>query len=82
MRKEEFKKIMCSEIREIRLEHGDEQLELAKKSGVAASTISKYENCNGKICVTKIEQILSPYNISLPIFFKRILAKTQNDKLK
>ena len=77
MTKKEFKKIMCSELKIIRLEHGDDQLELAKKCGVATSTISKYENGVGKIYIDKIEEIISAYNISLPIFFERILAKSQ-----
>ena len=77
MTKKEFKKIMCSELKIIRLEHGDDQLELSKKCGVATSTISKYENGIGKIYVDKIEEIIAAYNISLPIFFERILAKSQ-----
>lgn len=79
MTKKEFKKIMCSELKLIRIEHGDDQLQLSKKSGIATSTISKYENGSGKIYIDKIEQILSAYGISLSIFFKRILAKTQDN---
>ena len=77
MTKKEFKKIMCSELKLIRLEHSDDQIELSKKCGVATSTISRYENGIGKIYLDKIEEIISVYNISLPIFFERILAKSQ-----
>lgn len=79
MTKKEFKKIMGSELKIIRLENDDDQLELSRKCGVATSTISKYENGIGKIYVDKIEEIISTYNISLPVFFKRILAKSQKE---
>lgn len=77
MNKREFKKIMCSELKIIRLEHGYDQLKLSEKCGVATSTLSRYENGTGKIYLDKVEQILSAYNISITVFFERILAKSQ-----
>ena len=75
--KETFLKIVSSELKIIRIEHGDLQEDLAYKSGVATSTISKYESGENDMNISKIEQILKPYQISLYIFFERILAKTQ-----
>lgn len=74
--KMDFLKAVSSELKIIRIEHNDLQEELATKSGVAASTISKYEAGDKNISITKIEEMLKPYNINLYIFFSRILAKT------
>lgn len=71
-----FSELVSAELKLIRNEHNDLQEDLAKKSGVATSTISKYEDGSSTLKMKKIEQILKPYNISLPIFFERILAKT------
>lgn len=79
--KEEFLRKVSAELKILRIEHNDFQEDLAEKSGVAASTISKYEAGEKNMNLLKIEQILKPYNIDLYIFFERILAKTQkNDK--
>lgn len=78
--KTDFLKAVSSELKIIRIEHNDLQEELAIKSGVAASTISKYEAGDKNISITKIEEILKPYNINLYIFFSRILAKTQREE--
>lgn len=75
--KEMFLKAVACELKVIRIEHGDSQEELSRKNGVAPSTISKYETNQCNMALDKIEQIISPYNISLSIFFDRILAKTQ-----
>ena len=77
--KDNFMKMVSSELKIIRIEHGDLQEDLAKKSGVAMSTISKYEAGDKNMNIYKIEEILKPYKISLFIFFNRILAKTQNN---
>lgn len=76
--KEDFLKKVGIELLIIRTEHGDRLEDLYKKSKVHPSTISKYENGNEDMSLEKLQQILEPYNISLPIFFKRILAKTQD----
>lgn len=78
--KDNFLKLVSSELKIIRIEHNDLQEELANKSGVATSTISNYENGDKNMKINKIEQILNPYNISLSIFFERVLAKTQKNK--
>ena len=72
-----FSKKVSAELKIIRIEQGDSQEELAVKSGVASSTISKYETGERNMNIFKIEQILKPYNITLEIFFNRVLAKTQ-----
>ncbi len=77
--KSDFLKAVSSELKIIRIEHNDLQEELSNKSGVAMSTISKYETGGENMNINKIEQILKPYNISLFIFFNRILAKTQKN---
>lgn len=76
--KETFLRAISSELKIIRIENNDLQEDLAEKSGVAASTISKYEAGEKNMNIFKIEQILKPYNIDLYIFFNRILAKTQS----
>lgn len=80
--KETFLKAISSELKIIRIENNDLQEDLAEKSGVAMSTISKYENGEQNMNIYKIEQILKPYNISLYIFFNRIIAKTQNRQME
>lgn len=77
--KENFIKKVSSELKIIRIENGDKQEDLALKSGVATSTISRYENGDENLNIDKIAQIIEPYNISLYIFFERIIAKTQNE---
>lgn len=77
--KADFLKNVSSELKIIRVEHEDSQEDLAIKSGVAPSTISKYEAGDKNISIAKIEEIIKPYNISLYIFFNRVLAKTQNN---
>lgn len=75
--KEGFIKLASNELKIIRIEHGDLQEDLARKSKVATSTISKYEVGTPNMRLSKIAQILKPYKIDLYIFFERILAKTQ-----
>lgn len=78
--KEKFLKAISSELRLLRIENDDLQEDLARKSGVAASTISKYEAGDQNINIIKLEQIIKPYNLNLYIFFTRVLAKTQKEK--
>ncbi len=75
--KEDFIKKVSAELKIIRIENGDKQEDLSLKSGVATSTISRYENGDENLNIDKIDQIIKPYNISLYIFFSRIIAKTQ-----
>lgn len=79
--KADFLKIVGSELKIVRIENGDSQEELAIKTGVATSTISKYEIGLKDMNLSKIEQLLKPYNIDLFIFFNRVLAKTQRKEL-
>ena len=76
--KETMKKAIADKLRMIRLEKHDRIEDLALKSGVASSTISKYEQGISDMSLNKLEQILKPYNISLYIFFENILAKTHD----
>lgn len=76
--KEQFVKTVSSELKIIRIENNDSQEKLAQKSGVAMSTISRYEAGDKEMTLSKIEQIIRPYGMNLYIFFERILAKTQN----
>jgi transcriptional regulator with XRE-family HTH domain len=75
--KEEFIRRVCLELKFIRLENNDNQGNLALKSGVATSTISRYEAGTMNMDLYKIKEILKPYNVSLEDFFKRVLAKIQ-----
>ena len=75
--KEEFIKAIATELKILRLENSDLQGDLANKSNVATSTISKYEAGDKNMKINKIEQIIKPYGLDLYIFFNRILAKTQ-----
>lgn len=77
--KETMKKAIADKLRMIRLEKHDRIEDLALKSGVASSTISKYEQGISDMSLNKLEQILKPYNISLYIFFQNILAKTHDN---
>lgn len=76
--KDTIKKDIADKLRIIRLENHDRIEDLAIKSGVASSTISKYEQGFADMSINKLEQLLKPYNISLYIFFKDILAKSHN----
>lgn len=80
--KETIKKAIADKLRMIRLEKHDRIEDLALKSGVASSTISKYEQGISDMSLNKLEQILKPYNISLYIFFENILAKTHETSSK
>lgn len=75
--KNDFIKAVSKELKLIRIEHNDLQEDLSKKSKVATSTISKYEAGEENMNISKIAEIIKPYNISLFIFFERIIAKTQ-----
>lgn len=77
--KEEFMKKVSRELKFIRLENDDKQEDLAIKSKVAMSTISKYEDGSRNMNLYKIEEILDPYGITLEKFFNRVLAKMQNE---
>ena len=55
--KADFLKIVGSELKIVRIENGDSQEELAIKTGVATSTISKYEIGLKDMNLSKIEQL-------------------------
>lgn len=75
--KDIFLKNVSSELKILRIEKGYSQEETAKESKVAMSTISKYESGTTKMNLNKIEQILKAYDITLSIFFEKVVAKTQ-----
>lgn len=75
--KESFIKNVANELKIIRIENNDLQEDLARKTGVATSTISRYETGDNSMDINKLEDLLKPYHIDLYIFFKRVLAKTQ-----
>ena len=77
--KETIKLQIADRLKLLRIQNHFRIEDLAVKSGVASSTISKYEQGLSDMSLDKIEQIIKPYNISLNIFFKDILAKTQID---
>ena len=75
--KDTIKKEISNRLRMIRLEQHDRIEDLASKSGVAPSTISRYEQGLSDMSINKLEQILKPYDINLYIFFNEICAKSQ-----
>lgn len=75
--KESFIKAVANELKIIRIENDDLQEDLARKTGIATSTISRYETGVNGMDINKLEELLKPYNINLYIFFNRVLAKTQ-----
>jgi transcriptional regulator with XRE-family HTH domain len=75
--KESFIKAVANELKIIRIENNDLQEDLARKTGIATSTISRYETGINGMDINKLEELLKPYNINLYIFFNRVLAKTQ-----
>ena len=77
--KKTMKCLFAHSLKMLRMDHRDRIEDLAKKSGVASSTISKYEQGTADMSIDKLEQIIAPYNISLYIFFLNTLAKTQED---
>lgn len=54
--------------------------ETASKTGVATSTISRYENGTTGINIDVLDKIISGYNISMNIFFKEVTTKMQGTK--
>lgn len=77
--KTDFLKTVGLELRLIRLENHSSQEELSEKTGIATSTISKYESGEQDMNLSKMEQMLKPHGINLSIFFTRVLAKTQKE---
>lgn len=73
-----FRQLIADKLRLIRLERKDRIEDLALKSGIAPSTISRYESGKYDMTIDKLEQLLKPYNIDLYIFFEDINAKTHN----
>lgn len=75
---ETFRQLIADKLRLIRIENKDRIEDLALKTGIAPSTISRYESGKYDMSIDKLEQLLKPYNIDLYIFFKDINAKTHN----
>jgi transcriptional regulator with XRE-family HTH domain len=51
--------------------------DLAKKTGVATTTISRYENGNCHMNLNMLERIVNGNGQTLEIFFANVLAKMQ-----
>ncbi len=82
MKNQKFKMMIAERLKRIRQEHDDTITELSKKSGVATSTISFYENVTKNMNMDKIEQIIAPYGLDLGDFFRQIYAKMQENEEK
>ena len=62
--KEKFLKLVSNEIKIIRIENRDSQEELSKKTGIAPSTISKYESGEQEM-KTRIEQLVTLFGTKI-----------------
>lgn len=72
-----FNEIVANEIRMLRLEKRVSIEELSKVSTLATSTISEYENNKRQISLDVLQKIVTALNSTLPIFFEKVIAKTQ-----
>lgn len=72
-----MRKLVANELKILRIENNETIESLGDKSGVAPSTICKYEQESKNMNLEKIRQIIEPYGMSLPVFFARIIAKSQ-----
>lgn len=75
----ELRYAIANELKILRIENNETIETLGNKSKVAPSTICKYEQGCKNMNIEKINQIITPYGMTLPIFFGRIIAKTQKD---
>lgn len=64
-----YLKTIGQELKVIRVEHNYRQDEVAKKTKIAPSTISSYENGNRDIGIKKLLYLLDFYKIRPDVFF-------------
>ena len=79
MRNKEFNKFIGKELMLLRKDRGLTNEELSNISGVATSTISRYENGDGAINLDTFNKLIINLNSDIYIFFKNIFAKMQNE---
>ena len=73
---EEFRKIVGRNLMLLRKEKGITIVELAEKTGIATSTISRYEN-GSSIDLNMLEKLIKGCGVKIDIFFKNVVAKMQ-----
>lgn len=74
-----LKKIVGKELMLLRKDKELSNAELAKKTKLAPSTISRYENGTGTMSLDNISKIVIACNANILIFFDNCIAKMQQD---
>lgn len=69
--KEEKKNLFSVRLKELRLQHGFSQEELAEKIGIKRNSYSDWENCKCKPNYEKLEKIADFFGVSLDWLFGR-----------
>ena len=67
------KTILAALLRQVRLDAGLTQAEVAEKIGESQSYVSKYENGEQRLDLIELEAVCKAVEISLPHFVKRYL---------
>ena len=67
------KTILAALLRQVRLDAGLTQAEVAKKIGESQSYVSKYENGEQRLDLIELEAVCKAVEISLPHLVKRYL---------
>lgn len=75
--KEKMKELIAETLKDLRLQKRLTQTELSKLCNVDTSTIVRYEKNNVTMQIDTIAKIIEPFDIDIFIFFKEIIAKTQ-----
>ena len=74
-------KAIARELRVLRAEANYSQEELASKTKVSKYSIMRYEQVITDMKLNSLAKIIEPYGIDLYIFFRRIIAKMQKERL-
>ncbi|WP_282185395.1 helix-turn-helix domain-containing protein [Streptococcus oralis] len=69
--KEERKNLFLERLKELRLQHGFSQEELAEKIGIKRNSYSDWENGKCEVKYEKLEKIVDFFDISLDWLFGR-----------
>lgn len=72
----EFRKLVGLNLMLLRKEKGITMVELADKTGIATSTISRYEN-GSNMDINMLETLVNACGMKIDIFFKNVVAKMQ-----
>lgn len=75
--KEMFKKEVGHQLMLLRKEKGINMEKLAEITGVATSTISRYENSTNSMDLDMVEKLVNGCGMEIDIFFTRVIAKLQ-----